>query len=857
MTKPLESRVALLAVSKLVSLGFSVIPLRSPAQVVRHHPHKGPQDIPVEKRGKAPVAEGWASQDALGIEDLVRLWGDGEPGYNIGIRTGTVPGAGISVIVVDLDSVEALMWARENLPETQIAVHTARGQHWYYRAPPGRIGNKVSVKIDGRPEPLQIDVRGDGGQAVAPSSVHGTGHRYSGVLPWTPERVWSMPTFDPAWFGRTSEWEGGEDPVVADGGERRPPVYVDHAFKRKRALAYLEHAPGTISGQGTASNECLYYARALVFGLCLPPEEAARIMHDHDWNTRCVNSSGEPYPWTLEELGHKCQDAYRLHFNKDFGYLLLEQKKNNEKQATEQDKDAALSRGARDMEAFAASVRQEEAEAYWWDFAVDEQDVPDPGKRGWPLTDTGNAERLVARFGEAVRYVEDREVWSAWDSSSGRWVVRAVALRRCSKVVARKIAEEIPAAEERLASTVSAAMDAAGSSVEDNDEAQEKIKAAEDAVESLRTWQKASESASKRVAMIEMAQSEHTIAVGSDCFDRYPLLLNVKNGTLDLSQGDPRLLPHDRDYYLTKACLVAWDPAAEAPTWRKCLHDWTGGDQDTIDYLQRAAGYAATGSVEEEALFLFYGVGQNGKSTFLNALHSVLGPYATTAPAGLLMETRIDKATPSQQAGLAALVGVRLVVASESDESARMSEAQVKAITCRDRISAKRMYEAPFEFAPSHHVFLTTNSKPAISGTDDGIWRRLQPLEWRHRVAPSDRDNKLAEKLLAERSGILRWIVEGAAAWQRRRLDPPSSVTSALQRYRSEQDTVGMFLHDMTEFTSPQTRSPKAQIRSVYEMWCEERGYMAFGAKKFSEQLLRTGRVSDEVKDWGGLAFRK
>lgn len=854
MTRPLESRVALLAVSKLVSLGFAVIPLRSPAQAVRHHPRKGPQDIPIEKRGKAPVAEGWASQDALGIEELIALWGDGEPGYNLGIRTGNVSGAEVSVIVVDLDSLEALLWARENLPETQIMVHTAKGQHWYYRAPPFRVGNKVSVRVEGRPEPLRIDVRGDGGQAVAPSSVHGTGHRYSGVLPWTPERVRSMPLFNPAWFGMTAEWEGNEDPEIRDGGERRPPMYVDNAFKRRRALAYLDHAEGTISGQGTASNECLYYARALVYGLCLPPAEAARIMHDHDWNTRCVNSSGEPYPWTLEELTHKCQDAYRLNFDKPFGYLLLEQKKSNDKQSS--DKDAGLSQGARDMQEFAASVRQEEAEAYWWDFAVDEQEVQDPGKRGWPLTDTGNAERLVARFGEGVRYVEDRGVWSAWDASSGRWIVRAVALRRCSKIVARKISEEFPAAEERLAVVRAAEIDASRAENFDTEASEERIKAAEAALDNLQKWQKASESASKRVAMIEMAQSEHTIAVGSDAFDRYPFLLNVKNGVLDLSSGEPKLEKHDRDYYLTKACLVAWDPAAEAPTWRKCLHDWTGGDQDTIDYLQRAAGYAATGSVEEEALFLFYGVGQNGKSTFLNALHSVLGPYATTAPAGLLMETRIDKATPSQQAGLASLVGVRFVVASETDESARMSEAQVKAITCRDRISAKRMYEAPFEFTPSHHVFLTTNSKPAISGTDDGIWRRLQPLEWRHKVAPSDRDNKLAEKLLAERPGILRWVVEGAAAWQRRKLDPPRSVTGALARYRSEQDTIGMFLNDIVEFVSGASVT-KAQLRAMYQMWCEERGYLPFGAKKFSEQLLRTGRVADEVKNWSGIAFRK
>lgn len=850
--QPLNSRTALLAVAKLVSLGFPIIWLRSPTQKVRFT-EKGEVELPIEKRGKIPVAEGWQTGDALQQDHLVEMWGEGEPGYNIGIRCGVVSGCTTNVIVVDLDSEIAVNWATENLPPTEIMVRSSKGQHWYYRCPSIHVGNKVRVRIGA--DILPLDIRGKGGQVVAPSSIHGTGHRYSGILPWTPERVASMPIFDPKWFGKTAEWEGGEDPAIAEGAARVPPLYVEASRKRKRALAYLEHTPGTVSGQGVASNECLYYARALVFGFCINPADAAQIMFQSEWNNRCTNSKGELYRWELEELLHKCEDAYRLKFTKPYGYLLLEDDK---KEKNNPGPPNGLTKGAREMDAYAKEIQEQERESNWWDFQVEEQEVKDPAKNRWPLTDTGNAERLVARFGESIRFVEDRRVWFAWDKETGRWVLRSIALERASKTVARKVAEEFPAAEDWVASATAAAQAAEKGPTEEAEKAKKTAEAAADSLDKLQKWQKASEAAGKRAAMIELAGSEPSVAVGSDMFDRHSMLLNVRNGTLDLKAGRPTLLRHNRDLYFTKTCMVNWEEKAEAPTWRRCLDQWMSHDQELIDFLQRAAGYSLTGSTEEECFFIFCGVGQNGKSTYLNALQAVLGPYATAAPAGLLMETRIDKATPSQQAGLASLVGTRLVVASETDESAYLSEAQVKSITCRDKVSAKRMYEAPFEFQPNHHVYLMTNAKPGISGTDDGIWRRVHLIEWKNKIAQADRDNKLAEKLMAERPGILRWAVEGCAAWKERGLDPPPAVRDALRKYREEQDTVGAFTDELLS-QDPNGKIPKQQMYSAYETWCETNGATKFGQKRFTQELVRRGATEErtaQARIWAGFTFK-
>lgn len=856
--RPLDGRRALLAAGKLLSLGFPVLWLRSPAQAERFTPD-GRVPIPPERRGKAPVAEGWRSQDALSFEALADQWGDGSPGYNVGIRTGRVPGARVQTVVADLDSAPAIRWAEENLPETQVKVLTGGGgEHWYYRAPPCRVGNRVRFPLpDGTR--LEIDVRGDGGLVVGPTSVHGTGRVYRAPLPWTPERVDSMPVFDPRWF--PGEWEGADDPALPEGGDRRPPVYVDLAVRRKRARAYLEACPGCVSGQGTASNDCLSFARALVFGLCLPPEEAATLMFQHDWNRRCTDSRGDPYPWTLEELVHKCRDAYRLAYGKPYGFLLIPDDVPTEAPAGNVSPppgpaEDAEARAASALEGLVRGEAEAEEAGSSWDFDPEEQEVPDAGRRGFALTDTGNAERLVSRFGEGIRWAEDRQTWYAWDGI--RWIVRPLALERASKRTARLIAEEVPAAEERAARASAAAV-AAG---EDDLAAKEEAERARRALEALKSWQKASESARGRKNMVTLSASEPSISVNSDSFDRRPFLLNVRNGVLDLRAGAPRRLrPHDRDLMMTKVCSVAFDEGAEAPTWAACLSAWTGGDAELEAFLRRAAGYSLTGSVEEECFFLLVGRGQNGKSTFLNALASVLGPYSVAAPAGLLVETRTDKATPSQQAGLAAIQGARLVVASETEDSASLSEAQVKAITSRERISAKRMYEGPYDYAPSHKTWLTTNHEMSISGTDDGIWRRIHKTDWLHQIPAHLRDNRLAEKLIAERPGILAWMVRGCLEWQDGGLRPPEVVRDALRKYRSSQDTMGAFLADKFDFV-PGAQVPKAQVRSCYEAWCEENGHRPFGAKRFYQEMTQRGVVGDEsartagARMWRGISFR-
>jgi P4 family phage/plasmid primase-like protien len=122
--------------------------------------------FPVEHGGKKPAGAWKQYQAARPPIELVQQWASVP--RNVGIATGAVSG----IVVLDLDSDDAVQEAeRRGLPDT-ITARTAKGRHVYFRHPGGEIGNRAGV-LPG------WDIRGDGGYIVAPGSLHPSGALYA------------------------------------------------------------------------------------------------------------------------------------------------------------------------------------------------------------------------------------------------------------------------------------------------------------------------------------------------------------------------------------------------------------------------------------------------------------------------------------------------------------------------------------------------------------------------------------------------------------------------------------------------------------------------------------------------------
>jgi len=67
-----------------------------------------------------------------------------------------------------------------------------------------------------------------------------------------------------------------------------------------------------------------------------------------------------------------------------------------------------------------------------------------------------------------------------------------------------------------------------------------------------------------------------------------------------------------------------------------------GGSNELVRYLQKAVGSSLSGDISEQALFVLYGTGANGKSTFLNTISELLGDYTRNTPSETFMAKRIE-----------------------------------------------------------------------------------------------------------------------------------------------------------------------------------------------------------------------
>lgn len=428
-------------------------------------------------------------------------------------------------------------------------------------------------------------------------------------------------------------------------------------------------------------------------------------------------------------------------------------------------------------------------------------------RRSWD--DRGNAERFVDRYGSLIKWVPTANRWVTY--SGGKWAMdeRESAARGAWSTIV-----SLPSTE-ALEYDDQPGVDANG-----NPTPPER--------EGFLKWVAKQRYTARVKAMLEAVKGFDSMQVAVTDFDTDPMLLNVTNGVVDLTTG--KMLEHDPDLLMMQQASVEYDPDADMTEWQAFL-DRVMPDKGMQAYLQRVAGYTLTSKTDEQAMFVHYGSGANGKSVFLDVLSSVMGDYAQAVPRRTLLRKGNEDGVPND---VARMLGKRLLLASETEIGRHLDEEVIKSLTGGDRVTARFMRAEFFDFTPTGKIHLMTNHLPQLSGAPS-LRRRLHLFEWKVVIPDAEQVAGLSRLLVGP--GVLRWLVEGALAWQEHGLSPPVEATEAVEVWMEDEDEFGAFVRECL-VAAPGHQESIGSIYEEYQFWAARNGVRLVWTKRAVSRAL-------------------
>jgi P4 family phage/plasmid primase-like protien len=227
--------------------------------------------------------------------------------------------------------------------------------------------------------------------------------------------------------------------------------------------------------------------------------------------------------------------------------------------------------------------------------------------------------------------------------------------------------------------------------------------------------------------------------------DDPPPVVNVANGELWLQDdGTVELRQHDPKTGMRHVLPVKFDPNAESPEYDRALEQIfrdAKKPRTLIRFINELTGYVIQPRRHHALIVIFYGAGNNGKTSIIELLRHLVGP-------GLVYSSRVDDLERNQFA-IGNLFGKLLFIDDDIKAGTKLPDGTLKKISEAKTLTGERKFKDPFEFKSRAFPILLCNNIPSLSDLSHGMMRRLRVVHFSRIFKEDETDRHLFERIAA------------------------------------------------------------------------------------------------------------
>ncbi|AJG96785.1 hypothetical protein LF65_00094 [Clostridium beijerinckii] len=298
-------------------------------------------------------------------------------------------------------------------------------------------------------------------------------------------------------------------------------------------------------------------------------------------------------------------------------------------------------------------------------------------------------------------------------------------------------------------------------------------------------------------AMYRIMKIQPKIQVSLDKLDSNNMLINCENCLVDLERNE--IHKHSFNAFRFN-CINAkfikelTKEEFKSSCFNKFLNSITNKDKELKKLIQEIFGYSISSINKAKKFFIFYGVPNSGKSTILDILNYIVGEENCS-------HIQLQKLVDDKYC--AELFGKLLNTYNELPDEGLSDLGQIKALVSEnDKVTARRLYNAPFSFKNKSTLIFATNNLPEIKMNlckdNSALFKRLIIVPFLNSIPENEQDKQLFEKLTEEKNLIFRWSLEGINRLLNNDFIFSDCKISSqyLKEYITEEDLIGSFINE-------------------------------------------------------------